>query len=172
VAASALCRATVTLLISGLAVAGEPRPDDVERRRSFVPEGWEVGECPPAYGPHAVLCGGTDTGPFKVDRHVPTVSVHAPPGSCVEAEKAFLARWEGKTSVARRLGGRCGPSGDACNEIRLQDPRLVDPVGVLVYVSCPAGGPVEVVQYAVSAKVLDRFAGVARALARWTAAQK
>jgi hypothetical protein len=39
-------------------------------------------------------------------------------------------------------------------------------------VSCPAGGPVEVVQYAVSAKVLDRFAGVARALARWTAAQK
>ena len=119
-----------------------------------------------------MLCGGTDTGPFKVDRHVPTVSVHAPPGSCVEAEKAFLARWEGKMRVARRLGGRCGPSGDPCNEIRLQDPRPVDPVGVLAYVICPAGGPVEVVQYAVSAKVVDRFAGVARALARWNAAQK
>jgi hypothetical protein len=160
--------AAVLLLTCGLAIAADPRPADAERRRSFVPDGWKIGECPPAYGPHVVLCAATDTGPFKVDRHIPTASVDAPPGSCVEVEKALLARWEGKMSVARRLGGRCGPSGDPCNEIHLQDPRPVDPVGLLVYVICPTRGPVEVVQYAVSAKVVDRFEGVARGLVRWT----
>ena len=161
--------ALVLLVGSGLALAAEPHPGDVERRRSYVPEGWEVGDCPPAYGPHAVLCGGTDSGPFKVDRHIPTVSIDAPPTSCAETEKALLARWKGKMSVARRTTGRCGPEVAPCTEIRFTDPRPVDPVGPLAYVLCPANRPVELVQYAVSAKVIERFEPVARARTRWRA---
>ncbi len=161
-------RWTALCLVScGLAMAAESQPGDAERRRSFVPAGWEIGECPPAYGPHAVLCGATDKGPFKVDRHIPTVWVDAPPTSCTETEKALVARWEGKMSVARRLSGRCGPSGAPCTELRLKDSRQVDPVFPLAYVICPANGPVELVQYAVSAKVADRFEPVARGQARW-----
>jgi hypothetical protein len=120
-----------------------------------VPAGWEPGDCPPAYGPHAVLCAGTDTGPFKVDRHIPTVFIDAPPCSCAEAEKALLAHWEGKMTVARRTAGRCGPAGAACTELRFKDPRPVDPVGALAYVVCPRNGPVEVVSYGVSARPVN-----------------
>jgi hypothetical protein len=159
--------AATFLVTCGLALAAESRPGDVERRRSFVPAGWEIGDCPPAYGPHAVLCAGTDTGQFKVDRHVPTVWIDAPGTSCAESEKALLAHWDGKMSVARRLSGRCGPSDAPCTEIHFKDPRPVDPVGAIAYVVCPATGPVELVQYGVSAKVIGRFEPVARAQARW-----
>jgi hypothetical protein len=154
-----------------LVLATGPASSDLQRRSSFVPAGWEIGDCPPSYGPHAVLCAGTDTGPFRVDRHLPTVFVEAPPTSCADTEKALLARWEGKMSVARRLTGRCGPSGSPCTEIRFQDARPVDPVFALSYVLCPTSGPIEVVHYGVSAKVTDRFEPVARAQARWAPAK-
>jgi hypothetical protein len=159
---------TLVLLAGGLVLAGGPGSSDLERRRSFVPAGWEVGDCPASYGRHAVLCGAIDSGPLKVDRHIPTVWVDAPPTSCAETEKALLARWEGKMTVTRRLTGRCGPAGAPCTELRFKDPRPVDPVGPLTYLLCPASGPVELVQYAVSAKVIDQFEPVARAQMRWT----
>lgn len=157
--------ALLLLMSGGLALPAEPQSD--LRRRSFVPTGWEAGDCPPTYGADAVLCAGTDTGPFKVDRHIPTVSIQAPTTSCAETEKALLAHWEGRLSVARRTTGRCGPSGAACTEIRFRDGRPVDPVAALVYLLCPANGPVEVVSYGVSARVIDRFEPVARAQAGW-----
>ena len=166
-------RAALLLLIGGsLAVAAETASGDTERRRSFVPTGWEVGDCPPAYGPHAVLCGATNTGTFRVDRHIPTVSIDAPPTSCPATEKALVTRWEGKMSVARHLTGHCGPSSAPCTELRFKDPRPVDPVGFIAYVVCPTDGPVELVQYAVSAKVIDRFEPVARAQAHWVVEKK
>ena len=158
-------------LAAGLLLAAGPGPSDSERRRSFVPAGWEIGDCPPSYGPHAVLCGAIDTGPLRVDRHIPTVFVEAPTTSCAETEKALLAHWKGRMTVARRLSGRCGPGGAPCTEIRFQDPRPVDPVFALSYVVCPASGPVEVVHYAVSAKVTDAFEPVARTQARWAPAK-
>ena len=159
------------VVVGGSLLAAEPSPADSERRRSFIPAGWEVGECPASYGPHAVLCGAINSGPFKVDRHLPTVWVDAPGTSCADTEKALLARWEGKMSVTRRLAGRCGPAGAPCTEIRFKDPRPVDPVGPVTYLLCPASGAVELVQFAVSAKVVDRFESVARAQMRWTAAR-
>ena len=161
----------LALIAGGLVLAAEPGPSDSDRRRAFVPAGWEVGDCPASYGPHAVLCGAIDTGPFRVDRHIPTVFVTAPPTSCAETEKALVERWKGKMTVARRLTGRCGPGGVPCTEMRFQDPRQVDPVFPLVYVVCPASGPVEVVQYVVSAKVTDGFEPVARTQARWVPAK-
>jgi len=161
----------LVLFAGGLVLAAGPAPSDSDRRRSFVPAGWEIGDCPPSYGPHAVLCGAIDTGPFKVDRHIPTVFVDVAPTSCAETEKALVARWAGKMSVTRRLTGRCGPDGAPCTELRFKDPRPVDPVGPLVYLLCPASGPVELVQYVVSAKIIDRFEPVARAQARWRPGQ-
>jgi hypothetical protein len=162
---------TLVLLAGGLVLAAGPTPSDSERRRSFVPTGWEIGDCPPSYGPHAVLCGATDTGAFRVDRHIPTVFVEAKPTSCAETEKALVDRWKGKMTVVRRLTGRCGPAGTPCTEMRFKDPRPVDPVFPLVYLLCPTSGPVEVVQYVVSAKVTDGFEPVARAQARWEPAK-
>ena len=102
-----------------------------------------------------------------MDRHIPTVAIRAPDGSCAEAEKAEVGRGRGTLSVARRNSGRCGTAGTACTELRLKDARTVDPIGVLVYLLCPAGGPVEVVAYVVSARVIDAFEPVARTQARW-----
>jgi hypothetical protein len=161
----------LVLLAGGLVLAAEPGAADSERLRSFVPAGWEIGDCRASYGPHAVLCGAIDSGPFKVDRHIPTVFVEAPTTSCAETEKALVAHWKGRMTVARRLTGRCGPGGVPCTEIRFQDPRPVDPVFALSYVVCPTSGPVEVVHYAVSAKVTDAFEPVARAQARWAPAR-
>ena len=164
---AALC----LLAAAAPAFAAEPAAADTERHRSYIPAGWEVGDCPASYGPHAVLCGAINGGPLKVDRHIPTVWVDAPPTSCAETEKALLARWEGKMTVTRRLTGRCGPAGVPCTELRFKDPRPVDPVGPISYIVCPASGPVELVQYAVSAKVVDRFESVARAQMRWAPAR-
>jgi len=165
------CAQLLLVMVGGSLLAAEPGPSDSERRRSFVPAGWEIGDCPASYGPQAVLCGAIDSGPFKVDRHVPTVFVEVPSSSCVETEKALIARWEGKMSVARRLTGRCGLARAPCTELRFKDPRRVDPVGAVYYVLCPVSGPVEIVHYAVSAKVIDRFESVARAQIRWTPAK-
>ena len=159
------------VVVGGSLLAAETGPSDSERRRSFVPAGWEIGDCPASYGPHAVLCGAINSGPFKVDRHIPTVFVEAPPTSCAETEKALVARWKGKMTVERRLAGACGPVRTPCTELRFKDPRPVDPVFPLVYVLCPTSGPVDVVQYVVSAKVTDRFEPVARAQARWAPAK-
>jgi hypothetical protein len=165
--------AFVLLLISGgLALAAEASGSALERWRAFIPAGWEVGDCPASYGADAVLCGGTDTGPWKVDRHIPTAIIRVPAGSCADAEKAELARGGGKLSVARRTSGHCGPSGTACTELRLKDARAVDPIAPLVYLLCLAGGPVEVVAYGVSARVIDAFEPVAREHARWRAGSR
>ena len=148
--------------------AGEPPMSATERRRSYVPAGWEAGDCPPSYGAGTVLCAGTDTGPFKVDRHIPTMVIRAPAGSCAQAEKDAVGRVAkfGMTA-SRRSSGRCGPDAAPCTEIRLRDPRPTDPVAALVYVLCPASGPVEVVEYGVSARVIDAFEPLARTQVRW-----
>jgi hypothetical protein len=70
-------------------------------------------------------------------------------------------------TVSRRSSGRCGPDAAPCTEVRLKDPRPADPVAALFYVVCPAAGPVEVVEYGVSAKVIDAFEPLARTQARW-----
>ena len=169
-------RARLVRLIVGmlLALLGSPlggwriadeRPPSGDVR--IVPAGWEVGDCPAAYGADAVLCAGTDTGPFKVDRHIPTLSIRAPAGSCAEAEKYVVSRLSkfGMT-VSRKSTGRCGPEAAPCTELRLKDPRPTDPVAPLFYVICPAARPVEVVEYAVSARVIDTFEPLARSQAR------
>lgn len=150
--------------------AGEPPMGATERRRSYAPAGWEVGDCPTVYGADAVLCAGTDTGPFKVDRHIPTLSIRAPGGSCAQAEKDVVSRVSkfGMT-MSRRSAGRCGPDSAPCIELRLKDPRPTDPVAALSYVVCPAAGPVEVVEYGVSAKAIDAFEPLARTQVRWRA---
>lgn len=133
----------LVVLLGGFSRAAEPQLSASERRRSFVPSGWEVFDCPPAYGADAVLCASTDASRWKVDRHIPTLSVRAPARSCVEAEKDLVNRASGhRMSVLRRSAGRCGPDGAACTQLRFEDPRPTDPVAQFVYVVCPAGDPV------------------------------
>ena len=157
------------LLLVAWPSAGTEQPQSTaERRRSFVPAGWEVGDCPASYGKDAVLCGGTDTGKWKVDRHVPTVSIHAPTTTCDQARKdAGDLRVTYGVTVSRTTAGRCGPAAAPCTELRLRDSRPTDPVAGLIYVSCPKEGPVEVISYGVSARVIDAFEPVARQQARW-----
>ena len=119
-------------------MGAEPVSSTAERRRSFIPAGWASAECPASYGKEAVLCAGTDTGPFKVDRHIPTLSIRAPTTSCAQAQKDFVAIGERfGVTVARSASGHCGPSAWTCTELRLKDARPTDPVAGLVYVSCP-----------------------------------
>lgn len=155
-------------LLGAPSEAGESPMSATERRHSYVPAGWEAGDCPPAYGAEAVFCAGTNTGPFKVDRHIPTLSIRAPTGSCAEAEKDVVSRLSkyGMT-VSRKSTGRCGPEAAPCTELLLKDPRPTHPVAPLFYVVCPAAGPVEVVEYGVSAKVIDSFEPLARTQVRW-----
>ena len=158
----------VFLLLGPAAWGAEPATAAAERWRSFIPPGWEASKCAASYGKEAVLCAGTGTGPFKVDRHIPTLSVRAPSTSCAQAQKDFVAVGERfGITVARSAPGRCGPAATPCTELRLKDARPTDPVGGLVYVSCPAGGPVEIYFYSVSARVIDAFEPVARQQARW-----
>jgi hypothetical protein len=156
------------LLLARPSTGGETAASSAERWRSFIPAGWASADCPASYGKEAVLCAGTDTGPFKVDRHIPTLSVRAPTTACQQARKDFVAIGERfGVTVARSTSGRCGPSAWTCTELRLKDSRPTDPVAGLVYVSCPANGPVEIFFYAVSARVIDAFEPVARQQARW-----
>lgn len=158
----------ILLLGGGASMGAEPASSTAERRRSFVPTGWEIGDCPASYGKDAVLCAGTDTGKWKADRHVPTLSIRAPSASCGQARKDFVESWAGRgVTVSRSTAGRCGPAAAPCTELRLKDSKPTDPVAVLVYLSCPAGGPVELVLYAVSARVIDAFESAAREQARW-----
>lgn len=160
--------AALALLVAGVTVAAGQDAGVPDARRSFAPPGWEIGDCPPVYGTDAVLCAGTDTGPFKVDRHIPTMTIRAPAGTCAQAETYVLGRLSkfGMT-VSRRSTGRCGPDAAPCTELRFKDPRPVDPLAPLAYVICPAGRPVQVVEYGVSAKSIDSFEPLARAQARW-----
>ena len=156
------------LLLAWPSTGGETAASAAERWRSFIPAGWASAACPASYGKEAVLCAGTDTGPFKVDRHIPTLSIRAPTTACAQSQKDFVAIGDRfGVTVARSTPGRCGPSAWACTELRLKDARPADPVGGLVYVSCPAKGPVEIYFYAVSARVIDAFEPVAREQARW-----
>jgi len=159
----------LAILVGGLSLGAE-RDGGIapERWRSFVPAGWESGDCPPAYGADAVFCAATNTGSFKVDRHIPTLAIRAPAGSCGQAEKDVLSRLSkyGMT-VSRKSNGRCGPEAAPCTELRLKDPRPTDPLAPLLYVICPAAGPVEVAEYGVSAKAIDAFEPLARTQARW-----
>jgi len=158
------------LLLAWPSTGAETASSAAERWRSFIPAGWASADCPASYGKEAVLCAGTDTGPFKVDRHIPTLSIRAPTSSCAQAQKDFVAIGDRfGITVARSTPGRCGPSAWTCTELRLQDARPTDPVAGMVYVSCPAKGPVEIYFYAVSARVIDAFQPVARAQARWKA---
>jgi hypothetical protein len=131
--------------------AGEPSMSTKDRWRSYVPAGWEAGDCPPAYGADAVFCAATNTGSFKVDRHIPTLSIRAAAGSCAQAEKDVVSRLSkyGMT-VSRKSNGRCGPEAAPCTELRLKDPRPTDPLAPTV-----------------SAKVIDAFEPLARAQAHW-----
>ncbi|MGZ3444794.1 MAG: hypothetical protein ACXU88_03910 [Myxococcaceae bacterium] len=158
----------LVLVVGGVGLGAGQDAGVLDARRSFAPPGWEIGDCPPAYGKDSVLCAGTDTGPFKVDRHIPTMWIRAPGGSCAETEKDAVGRLAkyGMT-VSRKSTGRCGPKAAPCTEIPLKDPRPTDPLAPLLYVVCPAAGPVEVVEYGVSARVIDAFEPVARVQARW-----
>lgn len=158
--------ATMTLF-AGAALAAAQDGGALDLGRSFALPGWEVGDCPPSYGPDAVVCAGTDTGPFRVDRHIPTLWIRAPGVSCADAERDVVSRPAPKLSLTRRTAGRCGPDGAPCTELRFKDPRPVDPVAQLAYVMCPAGKPVQVILYGVSARVIDAFEPAARAQARW-----
>ena len=169
-AAARLLFAGCLLLLGPGGAFADPAPGAAERWRSFIPDGWQSAECPASYGKEAVLCAGTDTGPFKVDRHIPTLSVRAPTTSCAQAQKDFVAvGGRMGITVARSTTGRCGPSAWTCTELRLKDARPTDPVAGVVYLSCPAKGPVEIYFYAVSARVIDSFEPVARQRARWKA---
>ena len=158
---------TVALLLGGAARAAGEDAGVFAASRSFAPAGWEVGDCPASYGTDAVLCAGTETGPFKVDRHIPTLWIRAPGGSCAEAERDVIGRPGVKLTLTRRTSGRCGPAGAPCTELRFKDSRAVDPVAQLVYLVCPAGAPAELVLYGVSARVIDAFEPVARRQSRW-----
>ena len=159
--------AALALVAGGVGLAAGQDAGPPDARRSFAPPGWEIGDCPPAYGKDSLLCAGTDTGPFKVDRHIPTMWIRAPGGGCAEAEKDIIVHAPGTLTVSRRTSGHCGPSGAPCTELRFKDARPVDPVAQLAYVVCPDAGPVYVVLYGVSARVIDAFEPLARQQARW-----
>ncbi len=159
--------ASEALLVANVGLAAGQDAGLPDARRSFAPPGWEIGDCPPAYGKDSILCAATNTGPFKVDRHIPTMWIRAPAGGCAGAEKELIAHAPGQLTMSRRTSGHCGPAGAPCIEMRFKDARPVDPVAQLVYLICPSAGPVEAVLYGVSARVIDAFELLARTQARW-----
>ena len=140
--------------------------------QQFVPAGWEATGCPASYGPDTVLCAATDTGPFKVDHHVPTGWIRRPHKSCKAARE--LGRQEADRrsfTVASEAHGHCGASGAPCVE-RVYRGRKADRPRVLEYVLCPPGDDPLLVSYAVSSRVAGPFHDAARRQVRWTEGQQ
>lgn len=137
----------------------------------FVPAGWEVGDCPAAYGPDSVLCGATDRGPFKVDHHVPTAWIRRPHKSCKATAELGRHDVERKGfTVASETVGRCASPGAPCTE-RVYRSGRPDAPGVVEYVVCPPGADALLVSYGVSSRVAAAFHDVARRQVRWAEGQ-
>jgi hypothetical protein len=133
----------------------------------LVPAGWELGDCPAAYGPDSVLCGATDTGPFEVDHHVPTAWIRTPHKSCKVTRELARRDAEAKGfTLVSEVVGRCGPSGASCVE-HVYRGRKEDSAQGFEYILCPADGDALLVSYGVSPRVAREFHDVARRQVRW-----
>ncbi|HZW89935.1 MAG TPA: AgmX/PglI C-terminal domain-containing protein [Myxococcaceae bacterium] len=154
---------TVALLLGAADV-----PASLEQ---FIPAGWKAGACPASYGRNSVLCAGTDTGPFKVDHHVPTVWIRTPGGGCTAAREASRrdSKQKGFTLV-RETVGRCGSQAAPCVEHELRG-RSSDAARVFEYVVCPADRDPLLVSYGVSSRVALAFHDTARRQVRWAEGQ-
>jgi hypothetical protein len=137
------------------------------RLEQFIPQGWETGECPKAYGLDSVLCGATDQGPFKVDHHVPTAWIRVPHRSCKEAREGSRRDAERKGfTLSAETVGRCGSPAAPCVE-HVYRGRSADAARGFEYVLCPSGGHSLIVSYGVSSRVADAFHDLARRQVRW-----
>ena len=133
----------------------------------FIPAGWEAGDCPASYGPDSVLCGGTDTGPFKVDHHIPTAWIRRPHKDCKVTRELGRRDAERKGfTVESEVLGRCGLSGAPCVE-HVYRARKPDSARGFEYVVCPAGADALLVSYGVSPRVAQEFHQFARRQVRW-----
>jgi len=164
-------RRAVLLAVAMLFGAAGPGDGGTALRASllqFLPARWETGDCPASYGPDAVLCAGTDTGPFKVDHHVPTAWIRTPAGGREAAGEAGRREAERKGfRLAGETRGRCASPSAPCLERTRRGPSA-DAPRVLEYVVCPAGGPPLLVGDAVSARVDSGFLTFARRQVRWS----
>jgi hypothetical protein len=154
----------------GLLLGAADAPASLEQ---FIPTGWEAGPCPASYGRDSVLCAGTNTGPFKVDHHVPTAWIRR-----VHDKSCKAARDVGRHDADRKgfiivseARGRCGSSGADCVE-HVYRGRKADAPRVFEYALCPAGGDPLLVSYAVSSRVAGQFHDVARRQVRWAERQQ
>lgn len=156
-------------LAAGLLVGSADAQVSLEQ---FIPAGWEMGDCPAAYGPDSVLCAATDTGPFKVDHHIPTAWIRRPHQGCEATRELGRRDAERKGfTLASEALGRCGSSGAPCVE-RVYRGRKADAARGFEYVVCPAGGDALLVSYGVSSRVAGQFHDVARRQVRWAEGQQ
>ena len=158
-------------LLLGTAAPQGAAPDARASLQQFIPAGWESGDCPASYGPNSVLCASTDTGPFKVDHHVPTAWIRLPHKSCKATRD--LGRHDAERRgfiLVSEASGRCGSSGASCVE-RVYRGRKADSARGLEYVVCPAGGEALLVSYGVSSRVAGQFHDFARRQVRWAEGQ-
>ena len=158
-------------LLLGTAAPEGAAPDARASLQQFIPAGWESGDCPASYGPNSVLCAGTNTGPFKVDHHVPTAWIRLPHKSCKATRDLGRHDAERKGFIlVSEASGRCGSSGASCVE-RVYRGRKADSARGLEYVVCPAGGEALLVSYGVSSRVAGQFHDFARRQVRWAEGQ-
>jgi len=157
------------LLWLSLSAATDGGPDLKAAVASFIPSGWESGDCPASYGKNTVLCAATDSGPFRVDRHVPTLFVRAFKGACEKARDEARRDTESKGfATSSEATGRCGPSQVPCVERVYRVPGSPTTAVGFEYLLCPRGGDPLVVSYGVSDKVSASFQPFARTQVRWT----
>ena len=158
-------------LLGTLAVGLLLGADAGPRLEQFVPAGWVAGPCPASYGRDSVLCAGTDTGPFKVDHHIPTAWIRRPPGGCKAAGDVGRHDADRKGfSIVSDAVGRCGASGASCTE-RIYRSRKPDAPRAFEYVICPAGADALLVSYAASSRVAAPFHDAARRQVSWAVGQ-
>jgi hypothetical protein len=150
----------------GLVLGGADAGTSLEQ---FIPAGWESGECPGSYGPDSVLCGAADSGPFKVDHHIPTAWIRRPKKDC-EATRELGRRDAERRgfTVESEVAGRCGSSSAPCVE-RIYRVRKPDAARGFEYVVCPAGGDALLISYGVSPGVAQAFHDAARRQVRFRA---
>jgi hypothetical protein len=152
-----------------LSAAGDGGVDLKAAAAPFVPSGWEAGDCPPSYGTDTVLCAGTDSGPFKVDRHIPTLWVRALKGTCQKAGTDARRDSESKGfTLSSETAGRCGAAGVPCVERIYGVPGSPGAALRVEYLLSASGADPMLVGYAVSGQVRASFLPFARTQVRWT----
>jgi hypothetical protein len=135
----------------------------------FVPSGWEAGDCPASYGTDTVLCAGTDSGPYKVDRHIPTLFVRALKGDCQKAAADARQDPESKGfTLSSDAAGRCATARVPCVERIYGVPGSPGAALRVEYLLCASGADPMLVGYAVSGQVRAWFLPFARTQVRWT----